>query len=180
MEDQEAQVYMRRSHLRDLPEIELPEGYSLRHLEPGDVEAWAELLQRNGELGEWSVDRASPYFLSTSPMPLDGAFFVLHRDIPVGTAQLHLHSNDEYAPTPELGWVAISPEHQGRGLAFPVCLAVLRFAARQGHKAIFLKTETFRIPAIKMYQRLGFVPWNRNAQDDASWELIDRRLISED
>ena len=165
------QLHMRR-RLDVLPELSVPAGFELRTFRPDDVARWAELLAANGELGEWSVERASPYFAPESRMVLAGSFFVTHGDKLVATAQLHLHPDDAYAPTPELGWVAARPEYRGRGLGRAVCLAVLRFAAAAGHEAIFLRTDDHRLPAIRTYLQLGFEPWLIDPSAPGRWARI--------
>ena len=34
------QLVMRRTHLRELPNVDVPEGYTLRSFEPGDEAGW--------------------------------------------------------------------------------------------------------------------------------------------
>ena len=58
----------------------------------------------------------------------------------------------------EMGWVAGDPEHKGRGLGQAVSAAVTRLALSMGYRRIFLYTEDFRLPAIKIYLRLGYRP----------------------
>lgn len=159
-----------------LPELVVPTGYSLRHFTPDDAEAWARLLDANTELGEWDAVRAVPYFAADSPMPLEGAFFAMCGPEPVATAQLHLKSDGPFAPTPELGWVAVVPQHQGHGLAAIVCLAVLHYAAAAGHQQIFLLTDDHRLAAIWTYMKLGFGPWITDGTQAARWDAVHAAL----
>lgn len=170
------QLHMRR-RLVELPEMMVPEGYRLRSLTVDDAAAWAALLQQNGELREWDVARAAPFFAPGSPMDLDGSIFVTtEKGEPVATAQLHLHPDGDYAPTPELGWVAADPAHRGKRLGALVCLAVLRYAAGAGHDEIFLRTDDHRLPAIVTYLRLGFEPWMYDTSAPARWMVIRQAL----
>jgi mycothiol synthase len=171
MSEQLPQLHM-RCRLDALPELSLPAGFELRTFGPDDAAAWAELLVANGELGEWSVERALPYFAPESRMVLAGSFFATHDGQPVATAQLHLHPDDAYAPTPELGWVAARPGYRGLGLGRAVCLAVLRFGAAAGHGEIFLRTDDHRGPAIRTYLQLGFEPWMFDPSAPERWARI--------
>jgi mycothiol synthase len=171
------QLHMRRS-LAALPEIDVPSGYELRAFTSDDAARWADLLARNGELGEWNLDRALPFFAANSRMVLPGSFFVMCDGRPTATAQLHLHLDDVYAPTPELGWVAALPDHRGKGIGYLVCLAVLRFAASVGHQEIFLRTDDHRLPAIRSYLRLGFEPWLFDETARDRWDRIRHVLRS--
>ncbi len=167
------QLHMTRDLRRDLPELVVPDGYRVRSVRSGDLESWASLLSRNGELGEWSAERAASLFAPGSPMPLSGAFVATADDVPVATAQLHLHHDgDPYAPTPELGWVAVVPEHRGHRLGYVVCLRVLMYARDAGFESAFLKTDDHRLPAIRTYLQLGFEPWMYDETASERWQSV--------
>ena len=169
------QLRMRRS-LDALLALKVPPGYQLRHFEPGDEAAWANLMARNGQLGTWTVETAQPYFAAGSRMPLEGAFFVTAADVPVATAQLHLKPDAENAPVPELGWVAVDPAHSGHGLASVASVAVLRYAASTGHTAIYLLTDDWRLPAVWSYLKLGFEPWMTDPSHPERWQVVHEQL----
>ena len=164
------QLHMRRA-LDDLSRPRVPPGYALRPLAPGDLLVWVELMRRNGELGVWSAERAASLF--AGQMDLAASFVVTRGDAAVATAQLNPHGRDEYAPTPELGWVAADPAYRGRGLGRAVCLAVLGAAGAAGHREIFLRTDDHRRPAIGLYLSLGFVPWLRDPTSADRWRAIE-------
>jgi mycothiol synthase len=165
------QLHMRR-HLRKLPALEVPAGYALRTFAPDDADRWRRLLARTGDLGEWTLARAERFFAPDSPMPLEGAFFLTWQGEPVATAQLHQHAEGPYAPTPELGWVAVDREHRGQGLGRVVCLAVLHHAAQGGHPGVFLRTDDHRIAAIRTYLSLGFEPWMYDQSAPERWRAL--------
>ena len=158
-----------RHRLDALAELAVPAGYQLRTLQPDDRDAWASLLNETGELGRWDSQRATRYFAPGSAVALEHSFFVLDDGKPVATAQLELHTSDRYAPLAELGWVAVSPAHQGRGLGFVVCLAVLRGARSARQPGVFLRTDDHRLAAIATYLKLGFEPWLRDGTAKRRW-----------
>jgi mycothiol synthase len=70
------------------------------------------------------------------------------------------HSAIEHHPYGgELGWVGADPEHKGKGLGRVVCAAVTTRFLRAGYKDIFLRTDDFRLPALKIYLSLGYEPF---------------------
>lgn len=74
----------------------------------------------------------------------------------VGTAAAWL---DDETKRPELGrihWVAIAPSHQGRGLAKPLVSATLQRLRELGHSSAYLKTDSSRPIAIRVYEAFGF------------------------
>jgi mycothiol synthase len=169
------QLQMKRS-LADLPPIDVPPGYALRHFRSGDAPAWAALMARNGELGPWDIVRAEPYFAAEGRMPVEGAFFITAGDTPIATAQLHLKPEGPYAPIPELGWVAVDPAHQGHGLGAVASLAVMHYAVSLGHGEIFLLTDDWRLAAIRTYLKLGFEPWLTHASHPDRWRKVHDSL----
>lgn len=170
-----AQLHMRRT-LSTLPPTVLPQGYVLRAMTPSDLGPWTSLLDRNGELGHWDIDRSRRLFDPGSPMPLDGSFVVTRDDLPVATAQLHLHTgpDDPYSPVPELGWVSVLPGHRGLRLGRTVCSAVLHHATAQGHRTVFLRTDDHRLAAIRTYLGLGFEPWLYDESAPERWQEVLR------
>lgn len=169
------QLYMRRD-LRSLPDLDVPAGYALRPHQRTDLEAWTRLLDENGGFGPWPLERSAPLFAPTSPVVFAGSYFLLADGVPIATAQLHRQTNRPDAPSAELGWVAVHPEHQGRGLAYVVCLAVMRYAAAAGYPDMFLRTEDHRRPAIRTYLKLGFEPWMVDPTAPERWSTIRRQL----
>ena len=85
-------------------------------------------------------------------------------------------------PTPlhpyggELGWVAGSPAHAGRGLGTAVCAAVVRRFLTAGYRRVYLLTDDWRLPALKVYLKLGFVPYLFEAGMAARWQGICNAL----
>jgi mycothiol synthase len=64
----------------------------------------------------------------------------------------------ENGDIPELGWVMVYPIHRRRGLGQQVCGAAIGLIRDSGHNYAYFLTVDFRLPAIKMYLRLGFEP----------------------
>ncbi len=129
--------------------------YHLQNYHRGDEDAWVAVLS-TGQFGEWDRLRLDQMIAGErAPVPLDGVFFATHRDRLVGAACAFLYYGDqgEYS---EFGWLAVDPSHRGHGLGLQLTRAVLRFARKLGHTYTFLKTEDFRLPAIRTYLRVGF------------------------
>ena len=57
----------------------------------------------------------------------------------------------------ELGKMAVSPSHQGRGLGERLGREVIEFARVEGASLVYLETNSALANAIRLYERLGFV-----------------------
>ena len=69
-------------------------------------------------------------------------------------------------------FVAIIPEWQGCGLAKPLMSTICNLLKELGHDKGLLYTQSMRYPAIKLYSRLGFVPFIRNEKEQIAWDVI--------
>jgi mycothiol synthase len=162
---------MRRHGLDALPTGDLPEGYALRTYRPGDEEAWLSILARS-DFGAWDRARLDRMLASDpAPLPCESIHFATLDDRPIASANCFVYPALE-GPYSMLGWVAVDPDHRGRGLARCVCLGVMHYASRSGHTHMFLKTEDHRLPAIKTYLRLGFVADIMDDSQPQRWREI--------
>lgn len=150
---------------------DLPAAYQLRAFESGDEQGWMELLNANGELGEWNLERIAGVLGGG----LKKQFFVASGRQLAACAGVHDAVLDgvEYW---ELGWVASHPAHRGRGLGGQVSAAAVGYALTLPARPIVLRTDDFRLPAIKVYLQLGFAPLFDHSSYPERWRLIASRL----
>lgn len=152
----------------DLAPPTLPAGYGLRTFRPGDEDAWIAVLN-TAAFGEWDCARLDRMLSGDrGPMPYEGIWFATHEDVPVGSLCTFFYRG-ETPPAAEIGWVAVMPEHRSRGLAGAMCMAALAFVHDKGFTYAFLKTEDYRVAAIKLYLRLGFEPEMVAPEHPAWW-----------
>ncbi len=136
--------------------VPAPSGYSVRQYTNSDEADYIELLTSAGFDG-WDSARVSQ--LTRQVLP--GGFFVVEctRTGELAATAVAQHSPSDLHPHGgELGWVAASPQHRGRRLGRTVCSAALARLMDAGYEDIYLKTDDFRLPAIKTYLALGFQP----------------------
>jgi mycothiol synthase len=139
-----------------IPAIEVPEGYSLRNYHPGDETRFYELMNLAG-WDNWSDGTLQPWLAKIIP---DGWYMLIHdlTEKIVCTA-MALHNYKEIYPfCGELGWLAGDPEHSRKRLGAAASAAVVRRLINAGYRKIQLFTEDYRLPAIKTYLLVGFVP----------------------
>jgi mycothiol synthase len=165
--------YTRFSQLTE-PSV-LP-GYDLRPFRHGDEDAWIALLN-TGDFGVWDRPRLRRMLAGErAPLPLEGIYFITKNNQPVGTSCVFFHPSD-HGDIPELGWVAVHPAQRGRGLGLLLCQAALCFVRDRGYRYMYLKTEDFRLAAIKTYLRLGFEPELTDPSHVLRWQVL-RDLLS--
>ena len=169
------QLRMVRPNLEDLPQIELPIGYGLRSYREGDEEHWANIISDSFGGRERTAQDTHTEITGRDVFVADGLYFVTYQDIPVGTACAWRQSVDET----EVGYVhmvGVLGEHTGHKLGKWVSLAVLYYFRNNGFSCSMLDTDDFRIPAIKTYLNLGFVPVYVDETQPERWNVLFEKL----
>ena len=173
------QLTMILRDLDHLPEVRLPPGYEVHRFRPGDEQGWVDVLNSTGSLGQWTLETVKERTAGgLGSIVLDAVHLVTYRGKPVATACLQEYSDPQMA---ELGWVATSPDHQGKGLGYQVCVATLWHIRERGFLSAYLKTDDQRFAAIKSYLKLDFKPWLTDPSHRERWRLVLPQLgYSED
>ena len=168
------QLRMRFDKFDSLPEIKLPEGYQLTTLRDTGSADWIEVLNATGQLGQWDHDRARIWLEGERHAIESGTIIITFEGRPVATTCTIPPTSTE--PRSELGWLSVSPEHQGHRLGYQVCLAVLHFAREMGYPEVYLNTDDWRLPAIKTYLNLRFDPEMIHDSHPLRWKAAYEKL----
>jgi mycothiol synthase len=170
------QLCMKRPCLDGLPEITLPPGYTIRTSREGDGPHWARIIREsfaNSTFDESSFER----IMMTNPAYRpDRIFFSCGSDgLPCGTASAY--RADSYgAGVGYIHYVGVCPMHAGKGLGALLSLAVLHQFRAEGLQSAVLQTDDFRLPAIKTYLKLGFLPLIVHENQPARWNDVFEKL----
>ncbi len=152
----------------------LPEGYLLRNFQSEDKESYINLMKSAG-FNEWNNNNFNSVIEKVIP---NGLFFIEHIESSeiVGTT-VGSNNPTKYFPNGgELGWVAVNPSHYGKGLGRIVCAAVTKRFLELGYREIYLLTDDFRLPAIKIYLKLGYIPLYHLPDMKQRWKNIFKKL----
>ncbi len=144
------------SHLTQALPIVLPTGYRLRTYKPGDEARFFEVMALAGWPG-WDEAKLKPWLYRILPQ---GWFMaVTEADDQIVATAMATHDHTWLLPfSGEVGWVAGDPAHKGRGLGTAVVAAVTARFIEVGYSSIHLFTEHYRLPALTIYLRLGYLP----------------------
>jgi mycothiol synthase len=147
---------MIRPHLTDEPNFPpLPAGYAIR-LADGDQDErdLSHVLTTSFE-EEWPVERVRSS-LTAAPDVL-AVYVVTWNDRPVATASSR-YDPEKFPGMGYVHWVGGLPEHAGHGLGSALMARLLQDFRERGYGSSILETDDFRLPAIKVYLRHGFLP----------------------
>ena len=161
------QLEMVRGIADALPVGDAPEGYLVRQYQPNDRDAYLELFHLAFEASD-----PLPDVLATR---LDSGFFVIeHGDSGALAASCVAQAKprERYPEGGELGWLVADPAHAGRGLGTLVAALVTNRLADEGYGQAYLLTEDFRLPALSIYLKLGWLPNLFQGDMESRWRAI--------
>ena len=142
-----------------LEDIKLPEGFSFRFFQRSDVGHWgaieASVLEFDSESEACSYFEMS-YLPNLDELQRRCIFITKQNEIPVATANAWF-SDSGLGYQASLHWVAVRPEYQGKGLGKAITQKALNiFSSLEPGKPVWLHTQTWSYPAIKLYHSFGF------------------------
>ena len=150
-----------------------PDGYVLRTFRSTDAAKYLDLMHAAG-FTSWGPETLAGTLNHVLP---DGLFVIEHESGELVATAMATHSPAPLHPFGgELGWVAGHPEHRGKGLGAIVCAAVVDRFRRAGYRRIYLRTDDHRLPAIKVYLKLGFVPFLFAPDMQERWQAVCAKL----
>ena len=164
------QLRMRLAQLGEYaPELALPAGYTLREYQDSDAELLAAMMQRAFPEMTWTTKQVAEWLVT--PPEVEKTFVIEQSGEVVATASC-LINFEKFPETGYVHWVGADPAHSGKKLGLLVTEAALRAFAQSGCKCAVLETDDFRLPAISVYLRMGFVPDKWHESHPERWEKI--------
>ncbi|PCJ56821.1 MAG: hypothetical protein COA79_17865 [Planctomycetota bacterium] len=148
---------------------ELPEDYRVRTYQSKDNEKYISLMISTEF--DWEQSTLDNVLSNTTT---DNIIFVEHvasKQI-VATAMACLDESEHFPDGTQLGWVACDKKHRGLNLGSIVCANVLQRCINLKYKNIYLKTDDFRLAAIKTYLNLGFEPLFHLSDMKERWNTV--------
>ena len=154
----------------------LPKGFKSRQYRNNDLHNWLNLMNQNNQLGKWNRQRIESILIGQSFST--GQQFVFVKENLVACAGAYFRSQNQ-TKLWEIGWIATNPKYFGIGLGSHVIIRAIHFARFQTNYPIFLLTDDFRIPAISLYLKIGFLPSNLDDEEIlVRWEEIKQKIKS--
>lgn len=175
-ETKSPQLIMLHSNLDNLIDITLSEQYKIRcESKPGDRKAWERIITE-------AFKEPYSYSLMTDDKayrPERVLFVTDVNDVPVATAAAW-EPGAFPADCALMHMVGVLPEQSGHNLGLHASLAAMKQAKKEGFARMTLRTDDFRIPAIKIYLRLGFLPVIIHENQIQRWKDILSLINRED
>jgi beta-glucuronidase len=171
-----AEVTMVRSHMDGIPHHEMPEGFSIRPMRPGEGALWTD-IQRDAEpFFDISDDLFMEQFGADLRATEWRSFFIVNaQGVAVGTISAWYNRDFKGQDHGMIHWVAVRPAYQRRGLARAGMTHAMERLA-QWHDRCMLGTQTKRLGAIRLYLDFGFLPDLEPTGAREAWRAVRASL----
>ena len=154
------------------PAVRLSPGYIMRTYQPGDEEHFFKLMELAGWT-DWDEKRLEPWYRR---LLSEGWVMAFLKDSGRMVASCMALRSEAYSSGGELGWLAGDPTHSGNGLGLAVSAAVTARFIEEGYRIIHLYSEDYRLAALKIYLKLGYVPFLYTKEMSDRWSVICNRV----
>lgn len=171
------QLRMKCTNLVEVP-VKLREGYTIIDSLSNEYtiddlsQAWGKICEELN--GKYDEDRYKTMMLADQRIP-EGAIYFVRDDAGelISTSAMIVPNGSEEAI---LHMVGTRSDAKGKGAGAAVSAYCVNDAIKRNIHKMWLKTDDFRIPAIKIYYRLGFLPWLFEEEMRERWITIARNL----
>jgi len=157
---------MIRPDMRNLPDLPLPPGYTMRLYRTGDEPLWIDIVRSGEPFLDITDDMFQKEFAHDMPSVERGMYFLAEpggREVGTTTIWPARNLKGDGLDYGRVHWVAIHPDFQGRGLCKPMLSFILKKMANCYERSV-LGTSSGRLRALKCYLDFGFLPdmtWDR-------------------
>ncbi|MFH1613485.1 MAG: GNAT family N-acetyltransferase [Planctomycetota bacterium] len=166
-------ISMIRGTLDDLPQYNLPPLYTSRMYRPGDMDTWIQIESAADKYNTFDSQRFHNTFASgIESLPERLCFICAPDGTEIATATAWFDNNYHGRVFGRLHWVAVIPPYQGKGLSKPLVTITLNRLRQLGYTQAVVTTQPYRIPAINLYLKFGFLPDITSADDRQNWQNV--------
>jgi len=159
------------------PPVNLPPGYTLRPYQDADAKTYCDLVNIDGwaDAG-WRCNEKTLRHLLVRALPA-GFFLVEHSESgALAATAIARHRPDadtyDFPYGGELSLVFVHPDHRRQGLGRAVTAAVTNRLLAMVYQTIYLNVMDERLPAIRLYLTMGFVPLLYEAGMAENWQEL--------
>lgn len=165
------QLKMFFDHSRcQLPEFQVPSGYTLRTFTRKDTAQYLNLRPLAG-FSPWTTQDLDNY--------LESQVRVIMLAVENHSGYIAAAASAEKSENPLigcLGWVMCDPAHRGHGLGRLVIHAATKTLTDFGYRQSFLLTDDWRLPALHIYLSLGWQPECKREGMLQRWLAVGEQL----
>jgi mycothiol synthase len=157
------------------PAPAIPDGYAVDRCFDRDLSAVRAVIDSDEPVSDQAWDSFRDHILP------GGAFLIVEasggRPVATASASHNPRATRHYFPFGgEIGYVAVDPLYRGKGLGRAVVALAVARLIEAGYHHIFVGVQGWRLPAVKCYLGLGFVPLLHTDELLPRWRRICEQI----
>jgi len=160
------------ANLENIPQHDLPDGYTMRPYKTGDIQHWLDFhipLFDEGVITEALFWRE---YGQDEAVLAERQFYMMYGTEVIGSISSWFGSDDRGIHLGRIHWVVLREDYRGKGLAKPLLSFALNKLKELGHTQAYLITHPDLIPAINLYYKFGFRPEINSQIEKSAWDEI--------
>jgi mycothiol synthase len=157
------------------PALVIPNGYGVERCLSHDLSALRAVIDSDEPVSDLAWDSFRDRIIP------GGAFLVVEagsgRPVATASASHNPRATRYYFPFGgEIGYVTVDARHRGKGLGRAVVALAVARLIEAGYCHIFVGVQGWRLPAVKCYLRLGFMPLLHTDELLPRWRRICEQI----
>ena len=154
----------------DIPELVVPEGFEIRDFTPNDASQYLALRPMSG-FSEWDEAKLQTYLSESARRILLLVDKANGKIAQAASAESFMEEGQG-----QFGWLMSNPEYRGMGLGRPISIATMQALKDEGFRRCSIFTDEFRVPAVRIYLKLGWHPVYYAEDMEGRWKVVGESL----
>ena len=161
------------NRMNKIPEVTIADGYTIRMYQDGDIGTWVDICKHGLLQPHEGVEAWDAYMLCFKELvPQRDVFFVCDpKGTPIATCTAFVLNNGEAL----MHMLAAKPEARGHRLGWSMTAFSLNKLDKEmpkGNRIVRLKTDDWRVSAVRCYLQAGFQPVQFDVDMDKCWKKL--------
>lgn len=169
-------ISMFHSNLNDAPTFDLPNDYTMRPYQTGDIRHWLDFHILLFDKGHITEDLFWREFGRDEKRLAQRQFYMVHDNTVMGSISAWFGSEERDTHLGRIHWVVLREDYRGKGLSKPLLSYACHKLKQLDHKQAYLTTDTDLLPAINLYLQFGFQPEINSEHDKRAWDNVYTQL----
>jgi len=170
------EISILRPTLDNIPMYPLPDGYTMRSYQTGDLQHWLDLHIPIFDEGDITEDLFWREYGRDETILAQRQFYMVHDETVMGSISAWFGTDERGKDLGRIHWVVLREDYWGKGLSKPLLSFACQVLKELGHTQAYLTTDTMLTPALGLYLKFGFEPEINSESDKKAWDLVYKAL----
>jgi len=158
------------STLDNIPQFALPDGYTMRRYQTGDIRHWLDFHIPLFDKGDITESLFWREYGRDETVIIQRQFYMMHGEQVIGSISAWFGDEERGTHLGRIHWVVLHEDYRSKGLSKPLLSFAMNKLKELGHTQAYLTTDTELVPAINLYMKFGFQPEIDSDELQTAWD----------